>query len=248
MANPSIGYVIEKLGRLPDYKGLFEAAFDGRGPGIETVGMAIASYERTIISGNSPFDRWRFGGDEKAIGEAAKRGFRLFTGKANCVVCHTADDRQALLTDDAFHNTGLGWEDSVGGGPAEYPVQLAPGVVVRVPSATVESFGEPPPSDLGRYEVTQNPADRWRYKTPSLRNVALTSPYMHNGVFGSLRDVVEFYNKGGIPNPLLDPEIRPLGLTRGEMGDIVSFLESLTGDNIETLVRDAFAAPVGDRH
>jgi len=103
-------------------------------------------------------------------------------------------------------------------------------------------------SDLGRYEVTQNPADRWRYKTPSLRNVALTSPYMHNGVFGSLRDVVEFYNKGGIPNPLLDPEIRPLGLTRGEMGDIVSFLESLTGDNIETLVRDAFAAPVGDRH
>jgi len=112
----------------------------------------------------------------------------------------------------------------------------------------IESVGEAPPSDLGRYEVTQNPADRWRYKTPTLRNVALTAPYMHHGVFGTLKEVVSFYNKGGIPNPLLDPSIRPLGLTDSEMADIVAFLESLTGDNVETLVRDAFAAPIGDRH
>lgn len=247
MANPSIGYVIEKIRRLPDYKGLFETAFGGDGPAIETIGMAIASYERTLVTGNSPFDRWKFGGDKRALSGAAQRGFRIFTGKGNCVVCHTIDDRHALFTDDSFHNTGLGWQSSAGGEPREYIVQLAPGVVARVPSAVIESVGEPPPSDLGRYEVTQDPADRWRYRTPSLRNVALTSPYMHDGTFRTLTDVVAFYNKGGIANPLLDPEIRPLGLTRAEMDDIVAFLESLTGDNIEALVSDAFAAPVGDR-
>jgi cytochrome c peroxidase len=95
--------------------------------------------------------------------------------------------------------------------------------------------------------VTQDPADRWRYKTPTLRNVALTAPYMHNGVFGTLMEVVSFYNKGGIPHPQLDTFILPLGLTDNEMENIVAFLESLTGDNVETLVRDAFAAPIGDR-
>ena len=248
MGNPSIGYVVEKIRSLPDYKGLFESAFAGREPGIETIGMAIASYERTIVSGNSPFDRWYFGKTDSAIIGPAKRGFSLFKGKANCVTCHLIQDDHALFTDDAFHNTGLGWQFSVGDDRVEIPIQLAPGVKVLVPRKLVDSVGEPPPSDLGRYEVTQDPVDRWRYKTPTLRNVALTAPYMHNGVFGTLKEVVSFYNKGGIPNPQLDPSIRPLGLTDIEMEDIVAFLESLTGDNVETLVRDAFAAPIGDRH
>lgn len=246
MANPSIGYVVGKIKGLSDYKGLFEAAFDGRGPGIETIGMAIASYERTLVSGGSPFDRWRYG-DEDALGESAKRGFRLFTGKAGCAACHTVGGDYALFTDDDFHNTGLGRQASVGGGSSETPVQLAPGLKVSVPNRLIGSVSERSPSDLGRYEVTQDPADRWRYKTPTLRNSALTAPYMHNGAFGSLMEVVSFYNEGGIPNPQLDPLIRPLGLTRQEMADIVAFLESLTGDNVETLVRDAFAAPIGDR-
>ena len=247
MANPSIGYVIEKIGSLPDYAGLFETAFDGRGPGIETIGMAIASYERMLVSGDSPFDRWYFGQDQKALGESARQGFRLFKGKAGCAACHTIGEDYALFTDDAFHNTGLGWQASVGGGPSEVQVQIAPGIKVPVPQSVINSVAERPPSDLGRYEVTQDPADRWRYKTPTLRNIALTAPYMHNGAFGTLRQVVEFYNRGGVPNPLLDPLIRPLGLTHEEMDHLVAFLESLTGDNVEVLVRDAFAAPIGDR-
>ena len=247
MANPSFGYVVEKIRRFSDYKGLFESAFEGRGPGIETIGMAIASYERTIVSGNSAFDRWYFGKDESALSASAQRGFGLFAGKAGCMACHVIHKDYALFTDDAFHNTGLGWRFSVGDGQAEVPVQIAPGVKIMVPKKVIDSVGKPPPSDLGRYEVTQDPADRWRYKTPTLRNVALTAPYMHNGVFGTLKDVVSFYNKGGIPNPGLDPSIRPLGLTDDEMADIVAFLQSLTGDNVETLVRDAFAAPIGDR-
>jgi cytochrome c peroxidase len=248
MANPSIGYVIKKIRRLPDYTGLFEKAFGNGGPAIETIGMAIASYERTIISGNSAFDRWYFGKEEAALGETAKKGFRLFKGKAGCAGCHTIQQDYALFTDDEFHNTGLGWQVAVGGAPSEIQVQLAPGVKVPVPRSVIESVGEHPPSDLGQYEVTQNPADRWRYKTPTLRNIALTAPYMHNGAFGTLREVIEFYNLGGIPNPLLDSLIRPLELSHEEFEQLIAFLGSLTGDNVETLVRDAFAAPIGDRH
>jgi cytochrome c peroxidase len=247
MANPSIGYVIEKIRRLPDYTGLFENAFSGRGPGIETIGMAIAAYERTLVSGNSPFDHWYFSKDQTALSESARQGFRLFKEKAGCTACHTIRQDYALFTDDAFHNTGLGWQAAAGGDPSETMVQIAPGVRVPVPKNVINSVAEPLPSDLGRYEVTQDPADRWQYKTPTLRNVSLTAPYMHNGAFGTLKEVLDFYNQGGFPNPLLDPLIHPLGLTEGEIQDMVAFLESLTGDNVEVLVRDAFAAPIGDR-
>ena len=160
----------------------------------------------------------------------------------------TADNHHlGLDVVDDFHNTGLGWQVSVGGEPPEIMVQIAPGIKLPVPKSVINSVAEPLPSDLGRYEITQDPADRWRYKTPTLRNVALTAPYMHNGAFGTLKEVVEFYNRGGTPNPLLDPLIRPLELTDSEIRHIVAFLESLTGDNVETLVRDAFAAPIGDR-
>jgi cytochrome c peroxidase len=247
MGNPGIDLVIEKIKRQPDYDGMFAAAFGNSGPSMESIGMAIASYERLLVSGNSPFDRWYYGDEETVLSDGAKRGFRLFTGKAGCAGCHTIGEQHALFTDDDFHNTGLGWQAAQGVSPEAYQVQLAPGVRVKVPSRIIEQVSEPPPSDLGRYEVTQNPADRWRYKTPILRNVALTAPYMHNGVFSSLTEVVAFYNKGGIDNPFLDPRIRPLNLTAEEEADIVAFLMALTGDNIETLVRDAFAAPVGDR-
>jgi cytochrome c peroxidase len=248
MANPGIGYVVEKIHSLSDYTGLFETAFGGRGPGMETIGMAIASYERTIISGNSPFDRWYFDKEEKIFNDSARLGFWLFKGKAGCASCHTIQKNYALFTDDSFHNTGIGWKESLGSDQAEVQVQIAPGLKIPVPSSVIKSVSERPPGDLGRYEVTQDPNDRWRYKTPSLRNVALTAPYMHNGSLGTLIEVVEFYNQGGVNNPLLDPLIRPLGLTKSEKAHIVAFLESLTGDNVEALVLDAFAAPIGDRH
>ena len=246
MANPSVGAVLDKIRRTPDYRGLFERAFDGRGPGMETLGMALASYQRTLVSANSAFDRWHFGGQSDALGESAGRGFALFTGKAGCVACHTIDEHDALFTDDEMHNTGTGYRESMGIRPPQTRVQLAPGVFVDVDQEVIDAVGAPAPADLGLYEVTQNPGDRWKYRTPSLRNVALTAPYMHNGSLGSLQDVVRFYNEGGVPNELQDPRIRPLGLSEAEVEDLVAFLQSLTGDNVDAIVADAFAAPVGD--
>ncbi len=112
-------------------------------------------------------------------------------------------------------------------------VQVSPGVYVDVAPEIIASVAEPKANDLGRYEITQNPQDRWRYKTPSLRNVQLTAPYMHNGSIASLREVVEFYNRGGIANENLDPLIKPLHLSGIETEDLTTFLEALTGDNVE---------------
>ncbi|MEA3276412.1 MAG: cytochrome c peroxidase [Pseudomonadota bacterium] len=246
MANPSVGSIIEKLRSLPDYRSLFETAFGGRGPSMETVGMALAGYQRTLLSGASAFDRWYYGGERDALSASARRGFGLFAGKGGCVSCHLVGEEAALFTDNRLHNTGIGYRESMQIQPEGEEVRIAPGVVIQVSRSVVSSVSERPPGDLGLYEVTQDPDDRWKYRTPSLRNVALTAPYMHNGSLGTLREVVEFYNGGGVPNALLDPRIRPLGLSAQEIEDLVAFLESLTGDNVEVLVADAFAAPIGD--
>jgi len=245
MANPSVGFVVDKLKRLDDYRGGFEKAF-GRGPSMETVGQAIASYERMLISGNSPFDRWHYGKQPNALSEAAQHGFKLFAGKAGCSQCHTIGSESALLTDQQLHNTGLGYRESMRKQPEKQRVQVAPGITFDLDATLIAQVAEPKPSDLGLYEITQNPADRWKYKTPSLRNITLTAPYMHNGTFVTLKEVVDFYNLGGVPNETLDPMIQPLGLSEGEVDALVEFLNSLTGDNVETLVLDAYAAPVGD--
>ncbi len=217
MANPSIGFVIEKLKRMPDYDGLFERAFAGRVASVESVGMAIASYERTLRSGGSAFDRWHYGKDQQALSDRERRGFALFTGKARCNVCHLIDKEFALFTDNRFHNTGIGYAAATGKASGQRDVLIAPGLYLELDADVVADASEPRPSDLGRYEITQDPADRWKYKTPSLRNVALTAPYMHDGSLRALRDVVEYYNRGGIPNEGLDPLIRPLTLSHGEI-------------------------------
>ena len=246
MGNPSVGALMERIEALPDYDGLFEKAFEGRGLGMETLGMALASYQRTLVSGNSAFDRWHFLGEEGAVSEAAARGFRLFSGRARCAACHRIGQDEALFTDHQLHNTGIGYLRSMGNRSGEVKVQVAPGTYVELDDAFLAPISETPPSDLGLYEITQRPADRWKYKTPSLRNVALTRPYMHDGSLGALHQVVEFYNTGGVPNETLDPLITPLGLNAREVADLVAFLESLTGDNATLLVRDAQAAPIGD--
>ena len=116
MANPSIGYVLGKIKNSPDYNGLFEQAF-ARGPSMETLGMAIASYERTLNSANSDFDKWHFGKQKQAISQTAKQGYQLFHGKAGCVSCHTITTDYALFTDNLLHNTGIGYQDSMGKTP-----------------------------------------------------------------------------------------------------------------------------------
>ncbi len=246
MANPSIGYVINKIKAIREYDNLFEGAFEGRGPTMETIGMALASYQRTLNAANSPFDLWYYGNVEDAVSEQVKRGFKVFAGKGSCSVCHQIQEGFALFSDDQLHNTGVGFEDSMGVEPETTRVQLAPGVYTELDTSVIKSVSRPRENDLGLYEVTEDPNDRWKYRTPSLRNVALTAPYMHNGSLLTLRDVIEFYNQGGIPNELLSPLIRPLNLTDTEIDDLAAFLKSLTGGNVSILVEDAFAAPIGD--
>jgi len=246
MGNPAVGTVLRRLEELTDYRGPFAAAFGDRGPSMDTVGQALASYQRTLVSGDSPFDRWYYGGNATALGQAAQRGFRLFTRKAGCAACHTIGPEHALLTDNALHNTGVGYGESMTGEPPSRKVTVAPGVVVDVPTAVISVVSEQAPDDLGLYEVTQDPDDRWKYRTPTLRNVALTAPYMHNGSLPTLDAVVAFYDAGGVPNELLDPLVRPLGLSAAERADLVAFLRSLTGANVDILIADAFTAPSGE--
>ncbi len=245
MANPSIGQVIAKLKQQPDYQGLFEHAFD-KPATMETIGMALASYERALNSADSAFDRWYFGKEADALTPSAQRGFELFRGKANCTNCHQIGTDQALFTDQQLHNTGIGYQQSMHKTPTARKVQVAPGVFVDIKQELIQSVAETKANDLGYYEVTQNPAHRWQYKTPSLRNVSLTAPYMHNGSLATLEEVVQFYNQGGFANENLDPLIRPLGLKPQEIADLIDFLSSLTGSNVKALVADAFAAPIGD--
>lgn len=247
MANPSIGVVIDKIKASSDYAGLFQKAFH-KPATMETIGQALASYQRTLNSADSAFDRWYFGKQALALSSAAQRGLALFTGKANCSSCHSIAKNTALFTDQQRHNTGIGYAEAMQKPVNTQPVQLAPGVAIEVDNRQLQAIAEAKTNDLGYYEISQNPADRWAYKTPSLRNVALTAPYMHNGSLADLESVVKFYNQGGIANENLDAKLKPLNLSDAEMADLVAFLKSLTGSNVESLVLDAFAAPIGENH
>jgi cytochrome c peroxidase len=152
-----------------------------------------------------------------------------------------------LITDNELHNTGVGCARSMRHDPGGRKVVLAPGVTLRVAQAIIGSMSGPKRNDLGLQEITQKPEDRWRYRTPSLRNVALTAPYVHDGCLGTLRELIARYDAGGVPHPLQDRRLRPLNLSDSEVLDLIAFLMSLTGGNVATLVSDALAAPVGER-
>lgn len=245
MGNPSVGYVIDTLRSLPRYERAFRAAFN-TDIGMESIGAALAAYQRSLVAGGSAFDRYEYAGEREALSPAAARGLALFRGKAGCVACHTIGSVSAMFTDEALHNTGIGYQASMGGSASRVLAQLAPGTSVEYDLSYVAPSAEKKPNDLGRYEVTEDPADRWKYRTPSLRNVALTAPYMHDGSLSTLADVVAFYDAGGIPNEELDPLVRPLGLDAQERADIVAFLESLTSPAVETLVDRARAAEISN--
>ncbi|MGI9388280.1 MAG: cytochrome-c peroxidase, partial [Methyloligellaceae bacterium] len=177
---------------------------------------ALAAYQRTIVSGNSRFDKWRYGGAKDAMTVQEIAGFKLFTGRAKCASCHQIQDTFALFTDQAFHDIGYGWK--------RHREKKVAGKNLQ---------------DLGRFEVTGDPRDRWRYCTPSLRNIALTAPYMHDGGLETLEDVIRFYNGGGAPHDGQDIRIRKLDLSNKEIAALAAFLRTLTGDNIAKLVEDA---------
>lgn len=240
MGNASSEALIEKIERMPDYKGRFQAAFDGSGPDRPTVAKALAAYQRTLVSGNSRFDRWRYGNDNTALNGAEQAGFAVFAGKGRCIACHTVGEKHALFADARFHNTGLGWARSNDPAP-RHKVQLAPGVFIDISEESLASVSEPLQTDMGRYEVTKRAADRWAYRTPSLRNVAITAPYMHDGSLATLEAVIDYYDRGGIDNPGKDALIAPLQLSPVDKQNLAAFLRTLTGDNTALLAREARA-------
>jgi cytochrome c peroxidase len=220
--------VIKHLRGLRDYPPLFQAAFGSEGITIERVGQAIASFERTLISLNAPIDRF-LAGDATAISASAKSGWALFNSKARCNTCHGHIDVLPLFTDDLFHNIGVGVK------------RIAFDAVARKAAAAVQggasidklALTNAQASELGRFLVTRETKDLGAFKTPQLRNVALTAPYMHDGSEATLRDVIEFYNRGGNNNPYLDGGMRPLGLTEKEKADLVALLETFTSDDLD---------------
>ena len=248
MAMPSFGFTIKKLKLIPGYKKSFNDAFPGEGISMETFGKAIASYERSLVSGNSPFDKWYYAGDEEAVSDEVKKGFEIFVGKGGCSSCHVIGNDSALFFDNKLHNTGIGYAESMGiHENKKTRVQLAPGEYVEVDNDIIKSVNQQKRNnDLGLYTVTENPSHRWLFKTPSLRNISLTAPYMHNGIFSNLDEVIDFYNEGGFNNELLSPMIKKLELSKDEKNNLKYFLNSLVGENIEILIADALAVPVGD--
>lgn len=185
--------LLQRLKADATYQKLFDKAFGSSEPTISGVSKAIACFERTLLTGDSPFDRYEWNGEESALTESAARGLLLFRGKARCSTCHIGTN----FTDEKFHNLGAG----IGEG------QLDP----------------------GRAAITMDPADFGKFKTPSLRNVELTAPYMHDGSLAQLEDVIKFYDQGGRPNPNLDQEMKPIELNDLEKADLLEFLKSLTG-------------------
>jgi len=182
------------LNSNPTYQAAFSRAYPGEAVDKATTSKAIAAFERTIISDDSPFDRW-VRGDKTAMSARQVHGFRLFEdpAKGNCAVCHAAPN----FTDGGFHNIGLA------------------------------VYGRTNP-DVGRFAIKPLPSLKGAFKTPTLRDIALTAPYFHDGSARSLIEVVEHYNKGGETKTDLSPEIKPLNLTREEMQDIVAFMQALT--------------------
>jgi len=240
MGNPSIGYVVDKVRRLPGYAEQFRQTFSEE-VSVATLGKALASYERTLLSANSPFDRWHFAGDRAAVSDQVKAGFKIFTGKGQCFACHTISKEAALFTDQGFHNTGAAQLQLIPEKTVD--VNLGGGLVVQMPRAQVDEILTPPSKDLGRYEITLDPTDLWRYKTPSLRNVALTAPYMHNGALLTLEEVIEYYDRGGTGAEGQDPRISSLHLTFEEKKTLLAFLRSLTGDNVKVLAQETAPDP-----
>lgn len=195
---------VAKLAEDEAYPEMFRRAFGSSDITIERVENALASFERTLLSGNSPFDRYEYGGDKTALTAAQIRGFAVFVDplRGNCAVCHTVGERSALFTDGKFHNTGEG--------------------------ATDAGF-----DDVGRYHETKVATDQGAFKTPTLRNITQTAPYMHDGSLKTLKDVVDFYAGQGNSNPYLDPAMRSIHLTGRDRSDLVEFLESLTGEPLK---------------
>lgn len=229
MGMPDHKSVVDRVKEVPEYQKEFSLVFGKDGITIDTIAKAIAAFERTQLSGNSPFDHF-IAGDQKAISDSAKRGWELFNGKARCISCHTFNKSAPFFSDFKFHNIGVAAKDQ------NFPslVQRAKQTLAANPKRAQELVDEmalsPGFSELGRYLVTKQLRDLGTFKTPMLRDIELTAPYMHNGSEKTLLDVVVFYNKGGELNPNLDGGMRPLKLSDPEMADLVELMKTFTSN------------------
>jgi cytochrome c peroxidase len=198
MANPiemgnTHGGVVGNLKAIAGYRPLFVKAFGTAEIDIDHVAMAIATFERTVLSGNSPYDRYK-AGNKKAMSATQVRGLNVYFNKAKCDQCHEGTN----FTTNAYHNLGVGTDR--------------------------------PNPDAGRFDFTKDPADWGAFKTPTLRDISRTAPYMHDGSLKTLEEVVDYYDKGGIKNKNLDERIKPLNLTPQEKADLVAFMKALDGE------------------
>ena len=206
MANDSRDDVVVRIASLPDYAGLFENAFDGSGVSVKTLPLALASFTRSLIAGNSRFDRWMYGHDPAALSTEEQAGFRVFNW-LRCPACHTFQKTFATFSDGAFHNNGAGYRPD-----------------------------ESSSRDPGRFVITHQETDRFAFRTPSLRNVALTAPYMHDGSLATLRDVVDFYLDQARRDPLVDALVPQQTVIASERRALIVFLRALTSENISSIV------------
>ena len=220
--------ILETIRKDASYHASFRSAFgtEPKNITIDHVVKAIASFERTVISGDSPFDRYLYGGDKTAMSESAIRGLEIYRTKGRCQDCHTIGQTNATFTDNKFHNLGVGFKRI-----ESRVMQVANSFrKAKQEGKDIDKsvLGDKEISELGRFVVTLRPSDIGGFKTSTLRNIAVTAPYMHDGSLQTLEEVVELYNKGGEKNPFLDSGIRPLNLTDQEKADLVAFMKSLT--------------------
>lgn len=185
--------VVQRINDIPGYVERFQDVFGDGQITIDHVAKAIATFERTVLSGNSPYDRYK-AGDQSAMSESQIRGLDVFVKKAECDACHLGFN----FSDESYMNIGIGMDK--------------------------------PDPDPGRYAVTKDEADFGAFKTPTLREVEHTAPYMHDGRFKTLEEVVEHYDKGGIKNPHLSEKMKPLHLSDQEKADLVAFMKALSGE------------------
>jgi cytochrome c peroxidase len=227
----------------PDYAKAFKGVFGKTGEQItlQEVMKAIASFERTLVAGDSPFDRYYFGGDKNAMTPAQIRGFAVFLNEGRCVSCHTIEQNHALFMDGRFHNIGIGINQI----QQEVPPLAAAFLKAKAQGVDVDIavLSDRKTSELGRFAVTETLDELGAFKTPTLRNIALTAPYMHDGSLKTLKEVIAHYNNGGITqkgdrvNDFLSGGIRLLQLSEQQIEDLAAFMEALTSSQFAELAK-----------
>ncbi|TSC28416.1 cytochrome-c peroxidase [Corallococcus sp. Z5C101001] len=236
MGMPDADTVVRKVRGIPEYVTEFRQVF-GREVNYDDLAAAIAAFERTQYSGNARFDQF-ITGDSKALTASEKNGWALFNGKARCNSCHAGNAVSPLFSDQKFHNIGVAAHKQDFVTLARKGVQVVrTGDEKQIDELALNSEF----SELGRFLVTKQENDVGSFKTPTLRNVGITGPYMHDGSLPTLWDVMDHYNKGGVANPYLDGGMQRLGLTEPEIDDLVAFLFALTDTKFDALNKEQLA-------